>query len=89
MVVKIVVLALAAVAALYGLHRVALWAERRGWIYYLHRQGSSSTVGNAFLELQTMLEPGKKYILEVKRKERVVEDESGDPPVPGQDTQTP
>ena len=83
MLVKIFALVIAAAAALYGLHRLALWAERRGWIYYLHRQGSSSTVGNAFLELQSMLEPSKKYILEVKREEHVVEDESGDPPVPG------
>ena len=33
-------LGLAALAAVYGLHRLALYAEERGWIYYHHKRGS-------------------------------------------------
>lgn len=41
---------LAALAGLYGLHRIALWAERRGWIYYGNKHGSSGALGSALLE---------------------------------------
>lgn len=49
--------------ALYGLHRLAVWMERRGWIYY-KKSGSSSTATNAFLSIHQLFEPGKKYVLE-------------------------
>lgn len=42
----------AAVAAgtVYGLHRLSLWMEARGWIYYRKKHGSSGGLGTAFLE---------------------------------------
>ena len=60
----------AAVVGLWLLHRLALWAERRGWIYYIHKQPSLDTLGSAFLELQQMVEPGKKHVIEAKREQR-------------------
>lgn len=48
---------------LYGLHRLALSMEGRGWIYY-KKSGSSSTATNAFLSIHQLFEPGKKYVLE-------------------------
>jgi hypothetical protein len=75
----LVVIVIAAVA----LHRLALWIESRGWIYYSRRKPSSSALGNAFLEVQSMLEPGKRHLLEVRREEPEEESQSGDPPEPG------
>jgi hypothetical protein len=57
--------------------------EDRGWIYYRKKRGSSGTLGSAFLEVQSILEPGKRYVLEEKRKEDVDDEESGDPPAGG------
>lgn len=66
--------------ALYGLHRLALWMERRGWLYYRHGRGSSGSLGNAFLHIQSMIEPGKRHVLEQRLEEEREDEESGDPP---------
>lgn len=77
-------LVLAVIAgALFALDRIALWMESRGWIYYRHRTPSSSALGNAFLEVQSLLDPEKGMLLEARREEQVEEDESGEPPEPG------
>lgn len=79
-----VFLAISAVLAfLYGLHHLALWAEDRGWIYYKRRKPSSSVLGNAFLEVQALIEPEKKNLVEVRCADSVEEDDQGDPPEAG------
>ncbi|MBZ5641055.1 MAG: hypothetical protein LAO51_20130 [Acidobacteriia bacterium] len=74
---------LAVIAGLYGLHRIAVWAERRGWIYYRSKHGSSGALGNALLEVHAILEPSARYVLEERTKDDAEADESGDPPDPG------
>ena len=74
---------LTAVIAIYAAHRLGDWAEDRGYIYYRKKRGSSGTLGSAFLEVQSILEPGKRYVLEEKQKEDVDDEESGDPPAGG------
>ncbi len=72
---------LAAVASLYCLHRLRPWAERRGWIYYRKKHGSSGTLSNAVLEVHSLsLDPSKRYVLEEKTRDQVEDEESGDPP---------
>ena len=71
---------LAAVGSLYCLHSLAMWAERRGWIYYLKGRGSSGTLGAALLEIQAVIEPSKRYVLEERTKDESNAPESGDPP---------
>ncbi|OGF67770.1 MAG: hypothetical protein A2Y62_13910 [Candidatus Fischerbacteria bacterium RBG_13_37_8] len=63
---KIALLIIAVVLLIIALDRLALYMERREWIYYRKKQPSSTSLGNAFLELQGMLEPGKKHVQEVK-----------------------
>ena len=75
---------LAAIAvALWALHRLAVWAETRGWIYYRSRRGSSGTLGNAFLEMQQMIEPSKRIVLEERRREVHEENDEAGPPEAG------
>jgi hypothetical protein len=71
---------------LYCIDKVALWAEERGWIYYRKRHCSSGTLGNAFLAIQTALEPSKKFIFEERLKKGGETQESGDKPKPGSNT---
>lgn len=78
-----VLIAAAAAAVLLALHRFLLWAEGRGWIYYHHRRPSGSALGNAFLEVQSLLEPEKQQLAEVRRQCVVEEDEHGEPPEGG------
>jgi len=76
-------IAIAAAAVLYGLHWLLSWAEGRGWIYYRKKHGSASALGNAFLELQSMIEPSKRHVIEEMRKDEADSEESGDPPESG------
>jgi hypothetical protein len=72
----------AIIAAALGLvwpARLALWAEDRDWIYYLRKQPSNYTLGSAFLELHSLAEPDKKYVLEARRAQRKEEDDQGGP----------
>jgi hypothetical protein len=62
---------------MYVLHRLALWAEERGWIYYLKKKARPDTLGNAFLELQSMVQPEKKYAIEARQEKAEREDQCG------------
>ena len=66
-----------AVAVLYPLHLLATYAEKRGWIYYRKKHGSV-TVGSAFLEIQALMEPSKRHVLEQRRRDDFDNQESGD-----------
>jgi hypothetical protein len=83
--VNTLVVVIASLFAVYGLHRFALWAEDRGWIYYVRRKPTSSTLGNAFLEVQALIEPEKRKLAEVRKAADVEEDDQGDPPEAGTD----
>jgi hypothetical protein len=72
-----------AAAALYGLHLLAVWAERRGYIYYRERRGSSGALSSAVLEVQALLEPAKRHVLEEKKRDAVESEDSGGPPEAG------
>jgi hypothetical protein len=71
---------IAVAAGLFALHGVLLWAERRGWVYYRYRRPSRSALGNAFLEIQSLVEPEKRQLAEIRRRTDVEEDEDGEPP---------
>lgn len=78
---KPVIIAALVVLALVLLHLLATWAEKRGWIYY--RKGSGSAgLGNAMLNVQSLIEPERQYIIEA-REETAEESDSGDPPESG------
>ncbi len=79
---KWALLIMVALAALYGLHRLGTWAEERGWIYYRKKHGSSGTLSTAVLEVQSLLEPSKRHVLQEKQRDQREEDAEGDPPVP-------
>ena len=81
---KLALVAAALAAVLYGLHRLAVWAERRGWIYYRERKGGGA-LGNALLEVHALLEPSRRRVIEVRRRDEEENDASGDPPAPGTD----
>lgn len=74
------------VAALYGLHRLCLWLEDAGYMYYVREKPGASSGGRGlgpFVELQKALEPTTQYVVEAK-EERVlnVRDDEGDRDLP-------
>jgi hypothetical protein len=66
---------------LYGLHRLLLWMERQGWVYYWHKRGSGNA-GNVLMPIQAIYQPEVNYVLEERERmeTEAEQDESGDPP---------
>jgi hypothetical protein len=60
---------LGAAAAIYGLHRLGLRLEERGWIYYWHKKPSGSAAG-AFVAMQKAIEPRVQYVLQVEEEKQ-------------------
>jgi len=80
---KLVLIIAGAGIVLFLLDRLLLKMESRGWIYYRRTKPARSSLGNAFLEIQSMLEPSKKAMVDVMKEEKKEENESGDPPESG------
>ena len=66
---KVLLLALAVLLGLYGLDRLALWAERRGWLYWRQGKPTGNALGAMTLELQKIFEAGKAtHVIEAQRQ---------------------
>lgn len=63
------------VAALFALHKLAQWAESRGWIYYQQRHGSWDAVGAAMSEVHQIYRPGERYVKVLKEDAHVHEED--------------
>ncbi len=61
--------ALGAGGAVWGLHRLALWMEGRGWIYY-RKKAPGGLLGNAMQEMQAILQPGARQSQQVAKEEQ-------------------
>jgi hypothetical protein len=75
----LVVLALAVV---FAIHRLALWADRRGWVFYKTKprfRGSSLGL------IEEMYHPAHQHVIEeeTSEQERADVDESGEGQLPG------
>jgi len=63
------------------------------WFYRLKQRptrldgrGSSGALGNALLTMQSFFEPGVEHAIEAREEQAEEEEESGDPPVAGQES---
>jgi hypothetical protein len=65
--VIVLLVGLAGVAALYGVHHLALWLEGRRLLYYRHAKPTGG--GFAYLsELQKAVEPQAEHIIRVNEE---------------------
>ena len=66
--------------AIFGLHRLALWAEGRGWIYYKTKRAPAGAGSLAMLEVAQIFEPETEHVVEAEQSNRVRadHDESGE-----------
>ncbi len=72
--------AAALAALLFLLDRLLLRMEERGWIYYRKRRGHADRVGDAAFRVQTLFEPGKRYVLEERERAKEEGRDDGAPP---------
>jgi hypothetical protein len=67
--------------ALYLFDRVLLWMERKGWVYWRRtKRHTGPGMGNALLEIQTLVEPSARHMLEIRNEVKQESPEPGDPP---------
>jgi hypothetical protein len=70
------------VLALVGLHRLGLWMEERGYIYYWNKKPKGSAAGS-FVAFQKIIEPQARHVIQVARVNHLRGDEEpsgqGDP----------
>lgn len=75
-----VLLAAGGALLLYGLHRLALWAEARGWIYYRQARGGGAGAG-ILLDLDILMgKPKSQVELIRKLRENAREDQAREAP---------
>ena len=72
------------VVVVFAVHRLLLWMESRGWIYYRKSSSHSGALGNAFMALHSILDPESGRAAEHKLHEEKEESESGEPLAPGE-----
>ncbi len=77
---------LPAFALLYGLHRWALWAEARGYIYYLRKHGGGGAMAGMLQDIQTHLQPRVEHVRKARQaigEDQRTDGEPGDGHEPG------
>lgn len=65
-------------------HRLLLWMELKGWVYYRKSGNHSGALGNAFMAVHSILDPESGRAAEHRIHEEKEESESGEPPIPGE-----
>jgi hypothetical protein len=66
----------AGAACLYALHRLALWLEERGHLYYLKKKPKGGAVGS-FVAFQRIIEPQIQHVIHVNEESRLHGEERG------------
>ena len=65
------------ILALQLLHRLGLWLDNHGWLYYRKKQPSSSPM-SAWVGMHQFIEPGVKHVVQIKQARRSEVDEEAD-----------
>lgn len=60
---------------IFFLKRALAWLDDRFWITYTGHVPTYGTLGNAFLELQSLAQPEKQYVIEMKEDEKQKKEE--------------
>lgn len=65
---------LVAAVGIFGLHRLLLWMERKGWIYYMHIHPTPGIRG-VMSTFQQIVEPEVRQVIEAKDQQKAEIDE--------------
>lgn len=56
----------------YIFDRVCLWLERKGYLYYRKVRPKGGVVGSALQELNALLLPSNRHVIEMKQNQAMV-----------------
>lgn len=68
------------VVSVFPFHKLCLWLEDKGWIYYRHKKPQSGIIGNTLQELNAILQPSTRHTIEMKQNEARFKRHSSDVP---------
>ena len=73
------VIYVAIILIIFFLKRGLAWLDDRFWITHSGHAPTYGTLGNAFLELQSLTQPEKQYVIEMKEdgKQKKEQDDTG------------
>ena len=77
---KVGLLLAGAAVGLFLLDRLLLALEARGHIYWRRRKASPGTLGNAAMEVHALFEPGRRHVVEERKREADERPAPGGPP---------
>ena len=75
--ITLIVVAVALLLIGYGVHRLALWAEDRGWLYYKRKRRPG---GLGLSLIGQIYQPSIEHVVEEEQSEKIKadQDDSGD-----------
>lgn len=65
--IKILILILFCGIILFLCHKLCLWLERQGLLYYRDKKSSSAVIGETLQELNAILQPSARHVMEAKQ----------------------
>ncbi|MCP5113642.1 MAG: hypothetical protein GY953_22645 [bacterium] len=68
----------AGVLIVFFLKRLLGWLDRHGYITYTGHVPTYRSLGNAAINLQSLAEPGKQYVIEMKQEQEEDREEDGE-----------
>lgn len=71
--IKTLIIILLLLLLIYFAHKLFLWMERKGWLYYKNQKSPGGFVGNALLEIHSFFVPSANNVVEVKQNKATVE----------------
>lgn len=79
---RTLVIAVSIVFIAVAIDRLLLWCEMRGWISYRRTPRIRHGTGIAMLNIEALLQPSRRYVVERRQQEQVhrEEDDEAGPP---------
>lgn len=66
--------------ALFAIDQLALWAERKGWIYWRKTKRRGSAMSDVLTGLDAVTNPAAQHVADAKQAKKLEERDNGDPP---------
>ncbi|MBI2786846.1 MAG: hypothetical protein HYX60_11330 [Legionella longbeachae] len=66
--------------ALFLLDKFGLWLERKGWLYYRHEKSQGGVCGSVLQELNALLTPNNRHVIEMKHNQAKYKKSEADAP---------
>jgi hypothetical protein len=58
---------------IYGLHKLCVWLEKNGYLYYINKKSDMGFLSGSLEAVNSMLNPAVKHTIEMKQNQATVE----------------